>query len=157
VPLGLKVKRAQRVFALARAATLRPLLESDVLNNGRGDEALRQLARYKPIELGVRKERFPSVGWNDLFGAKEPDPGRYLVEDLVAEVQPCVVAGLEKTLKTSFTLDLAVSLATGYPFLGWGVNGYPLFPVGRPRNVLIMSAESGRPTLERNLRTVMRG
>ena len=65
----------------------------------------------------------------------------YLIRGIVAKGQPTIVAGMQKTLKTSITLDLAISLASGEPFLGQ-------FNVDHRANVLMMTGESGLPTLQ---------
>jgi hypothetical protein len=70
---------------------------------------------------------------------------RFLVEGILAAEQPCILGGAGKTLKTSLAVDLAVSMASGDPFLG-------RFAINDPGPVLFVSAESGKPVL----RDVMR-
>lgn len=65
----------------------------------------------------------------------------WLVDYVLADKQPCVLAGPKKTLKTSIALDLAISLATARPFLG-------RFRVPQARRVAFMSGESGAATLQ---------
>lgn len=60
----------------------------------------------------------------------------YMVDRILVEGQPCVIAGPSKSLKTSTSIDLAVSLASGSAFLG-------AFAVTQPKRVLFLSAESG--------------
>jgi hypothetical protein len=59
----------------------------------------------------------------------------FAVKRVLVSGQPCVVGGRSKTLKTSITADMVISLGTGTPFLGE-------FETQRQR-VLFMSSESG--------------
>lgn len=58
-----------------------------------------------------------------------------------------MIGGGSKTLKTTLAEDLAVSLASGTPFLGH-------FAVPNPVNVGFISAESGMFTLQRNANAI---
>lgn len=60
----------------------------------------------------------------------------YIVEGLFVDKAPLIVGGREKTFKTSLTMDLAISLATGKPFLG-------RFPIVDTRHVTFFTAEIG--------------
>jgi hypothetical protein len=78
----------------------------------------------------------------------------WLVEGLIVAGEPVMIAGPKKTYKTSFAVDLAISAATGTPFLG-------KFPVSAPRRhgldgriVVLASAESGNDTLTETMRRV---
>lgn len=70
----------------------------------------------------------------------------FLVDDMLVEGQPCVIGGASKSLKTSITVDLAVSLATGAPFLGEFQT--------QQRRVAIWSGESGAVTLRSTAKRV---
>lgn len=65
----------------------------------------------------------------------------WLIKDVVVASQPLVISGPQKCLKTSMLLDMAISLATGTPFLGQ-------FSVPRETPSLILSGESGGATLQ---------
>lgn len=68
-------------------------------------------------------------------------PIDYLIKDVLVKGQPCIIGAPKKTMKTSFSIDLALSLATGKPFLGH-------FEIKGKYRVGIMSAESGMGTLQ---------
>jgi len=65
----------------------------------------------------------------------------YLIQGVLAKLQPGVIGGPQKTLKTSLIVDAAVSIATATPFLGQ-------FPVRKRNRVAICSGESGAFTLK---------
>jgi hypothetical protein len=65
---------------------------------------------------------------------------RYLIPGILAAGQPGGIFGGFKTLKTSLAADLAISLASGTPFLG-------RFPVAEPGKVLFLSGEAGLPAV----------
>jgi hypothetical protein len=98
------------------------------------EELLDQLER----ELGDDVE-FP------LYTAAELNSGqfdtRYLIPGVLAAGQPGGIFGAFKTLKTSLTADLLISLASGTPFLGQ-------FPVAEPCRTLFLSGESGLAALQ---------
>lgn len=68
------------------------------------------------------------------------------VEDVLAVGQPFVIGGAAKSLKTSIGLDLAISVATGRPFLNE-------FKTNRAK-VGIISGESGPATLQDTARRI---
>ena len=65
----------------------------------------------------------------------------YLVENVLAEGQPLVIAAQLKTMKTTLAVALAIALALGRSFLG-------NFWVREAVNVLLLSGESGLSTLQ---------
>ncbi len=73
----------------------------------------------------------------------------YLVDDILVDQQPCLMAGPHKSLKTNVLVDLSISLAIGGRFLG-------VFNVPRPVRVGVMSGESGLATLQETGRRIAR-
>jgi hypothetical protein len=78
---------------------------------------------------------------------QEQKPPKFLVEGLLAEGDLLAVAGQLKTLKTSISLDMAVSIGMGVPFLG-------RFPVWQPHPVGFLSGETGRYMLQQNIKQI---
>ncbi len=71
----------------------------------------------------------------------------FLVRGVLAANQPCIIAGGEKSLKTTIAIELGVCLATTKPFLG-------KFAVDRAVSVGIMSGESGLGALQETARRI---
>lgn len=88
-----------------------------------------------------------------ILTCAELDSGNYNRDFLIADVlvarEPAILAGAKKSLKTSISIDLALSLATATDFLG-------RFPVKRSCRVLVMSGESGAATLQETARRIAR-
>lgn len=72
----------------------------------------------------------------------------YFVEDFMVAREPMIIGGASKALKTSVALELALSLATGTPFL-------QKFQVKAPLSVLFLSGESGEATLQESLQAMI--
>jgi hypothetical protein len=81
----------------------------------------------------------------------ELDAGEYelvfLIEFTLVAGQPCIIAGPKKSLKTSFIIDMAISLALGRFFLG-------KLKVTRACVVAVMSGESGLATIQETARRI---
>ncbi len=86
----------------------------------------------KPID-------YQPMTFAELAGRQFETP--YAVEWLLADRQPCILAGPKKCLKTSIALDLALALSIGGFFLG-------SFRVPRAMRTAFMSGESGLSVLQ---------
>lgn len=62
------------------------------------------------------KPHFKLAMWSDL--ETQPEPHEWLIEDLVTRKELAMIAGASQAGKTFFTLDLAMSVARGAPFMG---------------------------------------
>lgn len=71
----------------------------------------------------------------------------WLARGILVAGEACVLGGPSKALKTSVLVDLAISLASGTPFLG-------RFEVGEPVPLMVISGESGPKVLQANARQV---
>jgi hypothetical protein len=74
----------------------------------------------------------------DEFASGDYHP-RWLIEGVLVKEQPCAIAGPSKALKTSLAVDMAISMASGTPFLGE-------YPVPKRVRTAVVSGESGPHT-----------
>ena len=103
----------------------------DVLTNPKGDDVPRiTIPRISCAELD-----------NGSYALE------YLVDGILLAGHPCIVGGAKKTLKTTILIALALSLATGKLFLG-------RFSIKRSCKVIILSGESGLPTIQETARRI---
>lgn len=115
-------------------------------------EQIKREARQKTEEFERQEGLIERIGdelldatfyWSHVADVhSEPTPA--LIEGVIVEGQPLLLAGPKKTQKTVIGLDLAVSLTTATPFLG-------RFPVREPRKVLYLSGESGQAAVATTL------
>jgi hypothetical protein len=71
----------------------------------------------------------------------------FLIERILTQGEPAIIGGPPKTLKTSLAIDMAVSLASGKPFLD-------MFNVPHAVPVGVISGESGGPTIKNLFRRI---
>jgi len=71
----------------------------------------------------------------------------YLIQGVLVEGQPCVMGGPSKSMKTSVSADLAISLASYSDFLG-------RFRVNSQERVGFISAESGKAVVQETFRRI---
>lgn len=90
-----------------------------------------------------------SVKLSTLLGREVPQ-SEWCVERIWEDRGWGFIAGEPKTYKSTFTCDLAVSLATGTPFLGH-------FPVAKPGPVLIVQEENTENIQWARLNRILRG
>ncbi|QDT44282.1 Replicative DNA helicase [Gimesia alba] len=121
-----------------RADLSRKLLQAgESLNSGEDlDKVLCELNLSSEVQ---GKKRFEFLTSTELI--KSNFKHEYLINGVLLKGQPCIIAGPKKCLKTNILIALAVSLATGQPFLG-------KFYVEKNGNVGVMSGESGPATIQ---------
>lgn len=68
----------------------------------------------------------------------------YLIDQVLIENQPCMLAGAFKSLKTTIALDMALSICSGAKFL-------QRFDVLQKKRVLFCSAESGKKKIRKTM------
>jgi len=114
---------------------------------GAEEEGWQSLLSEAELEEQVARDakRFRVYSTPELHAA--PFERRYLIPGVLAAGQPGGVFGAFKTLKTSCTIDLLVSVATGTPFLG-------RFPVLESGPAMFFSGESGLANLQSIVRRV---
>jgi AAA domain len=119
-------KIAPELIARAARLPLKPPARTDLL-----DEL--------DLQLATDEDRFPFYTASQLDSARFET--RYLIPNILAAGQPGGIFGAFKTLKTSITADLLISLASNTPFLGQ-------FPIAQPGPTLFLSGESGLAALQ---------
>jgi hypothetical protein len=149
--------QAEIVAALhvTNATRCSPALEPDEV-----DRIAASVARYEPDQVSVavvedhwtqlKAEAKPAVEFvaitsMELAAAKYEL--NYLIDGILVQGQPGVLAGPKKTLKTNISVDLAIALARGGYFLN-------RFAVAKPTRVGVMSGESGAATIQETARRV---
>lgn len=117
------------------------------------DDEVRRIAasvgRYEPQQAAAQDDEKPvdykPISCADLMAAEFNV--RFLVDWILTEGQPCILAGPQKSLKTSILTDLALSLCTAGYFLG-------RFKVPEAVSVGMMTGESGLPTNQDAIRRI---
>ena len=77
-----------------------------------------------------------------------PKPVEFIVEDVLVLGQNAVIGAPKKSMKTHISMDLAISIASGTPFLG-------KFTVRLPGRVLFMTGEVGGGTVDETLKAMI--
>ncbi len=83
--------------------------------------------------------------------ARMDDRHEWLVDGILVAGEPCILGGPKKSLKTSFVVDLAISLGCGPP-----VQFLNRFEIERRVRVGLFSGESGQRTLRETAQRVAR-
>ena len=116
--------------------------------NDLGETLLRSLRTMtvKPTEvkLGYAFEWKPTD--STVFAEADYRP-RWQSSPVLVEKMPCILGGAQKVLKTTLALDLAISLASGTPWLG-------KFNCPVRKRVAVLSGESGPFTLQETARRI---
>jgi len=96
-------------------------------------------------ETPKRGFRFDAISSRQLQDADLAP--RWLVRKILVAGQPCIVGAPKKGMKTSTCIDLAISIATGTPWLD-------AFDCLEPQRVVVLSGESGAFTIRETARRV---
>jgi replicative DNA helicase len=111
---------------------------------------------WASIEDFRREDAITNSAKFRVYSAAELDCGNfeitYDIDNLLVHGQPCILAGPEKSGKTSIALDLGLSAATGGDSMIGGVLGH--FHVSEPRRFLMCTGESGLGTIQETARRI---
>ncbi len=126
----------------------------DSQNDG-GEPSTSKASNYIPEPAKPKGEtsyeRFGKFNARDIDELAKPKyKPKYIIDGVLAERRSFILGGKKKTLKSSIAVDLALSLASGKPFLG-------RFPVDRPRRVLLLAGESKGGLLEESVFRILKG
>jgi hypothetical protein len=91
-------------------------------------------AQEEPKELSILNSSLKLQNYHEVMSSINTYPG-WLVEGFWARRSHGIVAGEPKSFKSTFTMDLAVSVASGQPFLG-------KYPVAEPGPVILIQNEN---------------
>lgn len=113
------------------------------------DAVSQSAKRVRPI-VGKGESNAPAfqaIGAAEFASAKYR--ADYIIDRVLVEGQPMLIGGPKKSLKTSWALAMAVSMAAARPFLGQ-------FSVPAKRRVLFCSGESALSELQSTARRICR-
>lgn len=109
------------------------------------EEANRLAGSFETSEQNPAVRHFKTI---DVVELLEGDfTIEYLVNGVLVKNQPAIMAAPQKAMKTTTSLDLAISLAAGCKFLGQ-------FRVQQPVKVCVMTGESGMATVQETVRRI---
>lgn len=121
------------------------LLEQGIEDLRNGKEIEEVATEISGFDYGKYQENFEWLTAAELHAGDHKL--EYFIDQVFVKNQPLVMAGGQKTCKTNVASDLAISLATGQPFLG-------KFHINGRYNVSFISCESGVEVLQDNNRRV---
>src|SRR5262245_39310713 len=98
------------------------------------------MGRHRPEEPQFEPEMLTSA---ELGARMEEQEDEWLVTWMFVKDQPGLIGGPSKTLKTWLAIDMAISLGSQTPFLGY-------FDVPKRVRTWFLSGESGQRTIYRN-------
>lgn len=114
-----------------------------------GNVAIKTLPKSELRDLAGLPDNDDSSPPFQPMSARELDEAElhtnYLIDGILVERQLGMLAGASKCLKTGLAVDIAISLASGTPFLGDA-------KVIEKRRVLLATGESGLPTIQETAR-----
>lgn len=104
-------------------------------------------ARHGETPKAAARPRFEFLS-DDEFASGDYRP-EWLIKNVLVKGEPAGIGGPMKAMKTSLAVDMAISLATGTPFVG-------TFEVPRAVPTAIVSCESGQATLVGTRKNVLK-
>ena len=119
-------------------------LRSAHAKNNSADDVIAKARELVKVVDSVATDNSDNYKFSPITGtqfAKKQYQQEWLIKPLIVKNQPCIGGGPRKTLKTTLLMDLAISIATGSPFLGQ-------FNVPKKCSVAFISGESGQATLQ---------
>jgi hypothetical protein len=106
-----------------------------------------EVPEVEPISEEVWRDARSLFGFQRITEYGTAEPGNYLVDRLLVIGQPGIICAPHKCLKTTLSIDLAISLASGTKFLGY-------FDVPKRCRVCLMTGESGEKTVSETVERI---
>jgi hypothetical protein len=130
-------KKSPRIDALPPDAPDEALVERIAQEKLKQEKEAKKEASVDIEKLMEKHGVKPSISNAEL--RRSTARNEYIVENVLVRNQPALIGGATKTMKTTTGIDLAISLATGKPFLG-------VHKVNSVERVLFFTAEIGEST-----------
>ncbi len=101
------------------------------------------------ISVEERESARQLFGFQSVIDYGTSKPSKFIVDGLLVEGQPTMMCAPQKCLKTTLSIDLAISLASATPFMG-------RFEIPEQVRVCVMTGESGGTTVKETVERICR-